>query len=289
MTQYHSVFKPQLFKDQVIIITGGGSGIGRCIAHELSSLGAKTIIVGRKQEKLDAVCQEIETDGGSVCSFIGDIREEATAQVIVAQSIEKFGPINGLVNNAGGQFPSPLSAISKKGFTAVMNTNLVGGFLFSKEVYNQSMNQYGGAIVNIIADIWGGMPGMAHSGAARAGMDNLTKTAAIEWACHGVRTNAVAPGWIQSSGLDNYKGPIQAIIPKLKESAPMKRLGLEAEVSAAVAFLLSPAASFINGATLRVDGAASLGNRVWPLPKTKNDTPYAGFHRATTPTILQEN
>jgi len=255
----------------------------------LASLGAHTIIVGRKQEKLDTVCNEVQADGGQISAYCCDIRDEEAVEEMVTECIAQHGIISGLVNNAGGQFPAPIGAINKKGFSAVINTNLIGGFLVAKALYNRSMNRHGGAIVNIIADMWGGMPGMAHSGAARAGMDNFTKTAAIEWACCGVRVNAVAPGWIQSSGMDSYKGPIQAIIPKLKESVPLKRLGLEAEVSSAVTFLLSPAASFISGATLRVDGAASLGNRVWPLPDAKNNQPYDGFHRASTPDILNNS
>ena len=289
MSHYQSVFKPDLFKEQTIIITGGGSGIGRCITHELASLGAQTIILGRKQEKLDQVIDEVGHDGGLIAGYACDIRDEEAVHDVIKQCVKTYGRIDGLVNNAGGQYPAPLGAINKKGFTAVVNTNLVGGFLVAKEVYNQSLSRTGGSIVNMIADMWGGMPGMAHSGAARAGMDNFTKTAAFEWACSGVRVNAVAPGWIQSSGMDSYQGPIRAFIPKLKEAVPLKRLGLEAEVSGAVCFLLSPAAQFISGATLRIDGAASLGNRVWPLPDARNNEPFNGFHRAVTPTILQDS
>jgi len=289
MNGYQSIFKPTLFEGCNIIVTGGGSGIGRCITHELASLGAHLIILGRKQEKLDSVCQEVTEDGGSISAYACDIRDEAMVEEVIKGAVAQQGVISGLVNNAGGQFPAPISGINKKGFSAVVNTNLVGGFLVAKALYNHSMSRHGGAIVNIIADMWGGMPGMAHSGAARAGMENFTKTAAVEWACSGVRVNAVAPGWIQSSGMDSYRGPIQAFIPKLKESVPLKRLGLEAEVSGAVSFLLSPAASFITGATLKVDGAASLGNRVWPLPDAKNNQPYDGFHRASTPDILNNS
>ena len=139
----------------------------------------------------------------------------------------------------------------------------------------------------MLADMWGGMPGMGHSGAARAGMDNFTKTAAFEWAHTGVTVNAVAPGWIASSGMDTYDGAMKAIIPRLKDSVPLKRLGSEAEISAAIVFLLSPAAAFISGASLRIDGAASLGSGAWPLPPAKNSIPFEGFHRAITPDILK--
>lgn len=280
MNGYNSVFKKTIFTGSNIIVTGGGSGIGRCIAHELASLGATTLLVGRKADKLAKVALEISDMGGRAFYKSCDIREETQVNEIVAEFVAEHGTIHGLVNNAGGQFPSPLSMMSQKGFETVVRTNLVGGFLVAKAVFLNSMNKTGGAIVNIIADMWGGMPGMGHSGAARSGMDNLTKTSAVEWASCGVRVNAVAPGWIESSGMAGYKGPITAFIPRLKEAVPLKRLGTEAEVSAAVCFLLTPAASFISGATLRVDGAASLGNPIFPLPDHTNSQPFTGFRNS---------
>ena len=128
---------------------------------------------------------------------------------------------------------------------------------------------------------------MGHSGAARSGMDNFTKTAAYEWGHAGVRVNAVAPGWIASSGMDTYEGAFKAVIPTLREHVPLKRIGTESEVSAAIVFLLSPGAAFISGSTLRIDGAASLGNRAWPLSKARNSESYNGFHRAYLPDVLK--
>jgi citronellol/citronellal dehydrogenase len=201
--------------------------------------------------------------------------------------IAKHGPVTGLVNNAGGQFPAPLLAISKKGFDAVVANNLTGGFLMMRELFNQSMQKSGGAIVNMTADFRNGMPGMGHSGAARAGMSNLTATAAFEWAHTGVRVNAVAPGWIGSSGMDTYGGALKSLIPKLKSHVPLRRLGVEAEVSGAIVFLLSPAASFITGVTLQIDGAASLGSEIFPLGSESASVPFDGFHRAVTPEVLK--
>ncbi len=284
---YASIFRPDLFSGQTIIVTGGGSGIGRCTAHELAALGARVVLVGRKPEKLQTIADEITADGGKVIWRACDIREEDKVREMVANVIAECGPIHGLVNNAGGQYPSPLAAINQKGFETVVRTNLVGGFLVAREVFNQSMSRTGGRIVNMLADMWGGMPGMGHSGAARAGMDNFTKTAAFEWAHAGVNVNAVAPGWIASSGMDTYDGAMKAIIPRLKDSVPLKRLGSEAEVSAAIVFLLSPAAAFISGTSLRIDGAASQGSGAWPLPPAKNNAAFEGFHRAVTPDILK--
>lgn len=285
---FDSIFKADLFQGQSVIVTGGGSGIGRCTAHELAALGAHVILVGRKPDKLEKIAAEIAEDAGNADWHACDIRDEDAVKQLVAQIVADHGPVHGLVNNAGGQYPSPLASINQKGFETVLRTNLVGGFVMAREVFNQSMSTHGGAIVNMLADMWGGMPGMGHSGAARAGMDNFTKTAAFEWGYAGVRVNAVAPGWIASSGMDTYEGAFKAVIPTLREHVPLKRIGTESEVSAAIVFLLSPAAAFISGSTLRIDGAASLGSRAWPLHKAKAPSEgFNGFHRAYLPDVLK--
>ena len=284
---YRSIFRPGLFDGQLHWVTGGGSGIGRCVAHELAALGALVLISGRIQEKLDRVAAEIREDGGRVDTRAFDIRDEDAVRSAVASVLAQHGAITGLVNNAGGQFPAPLTAISRKGFDAVLANNLTGGFLMMREVYNQGMAQHGGAIVNMTADFRNGMPGMAHSGAARAGMSNLTMTAAYEWAHAGVRVNAVAPGWIASAGMDTYRGPMRALIPRLKDHVPLRRMGVEAEVSAAIVFLLSPGASFVTGVTLQIDGAASLGSEIVPLGKSSRSVAFDGFHRAVLPDVLK--
>jgi citronellol/citronellal dehydrogenase len=167
MPSYQSVFQPGLFAGKTVIVTGGGSGIGRCTAHELAALGASVAIVGRKAEKL----AEIEAAGGLCETHVCDIREEDAVRTTVARVLERHGRIDGLVNNAGGQFPAPLAGIGAKGWDAVVRTNPTGGFVVARECVTQSMGDAGGgAIVNLIADIGGGMPGMGHSGAARAGM-----------------------------------------------------------------------------------------------------------------------
>ena len=286
MARYGSVFQAGLFAGRVVVVTGGGSGIGRCTAHELASLGAAVAIVGRKIEKLDAVRAEIETAVGTCSTHVCDIREEAAVRATVEAVLKLHGRIDGLVNNAGGQFPSPLALISAKGWDAVVRNNLTGGFLMARECVTQWMAQRGGSIVNIIADIWGGMPGMGHSGAARAGMLNFTETAALEWAP--VRVNAVAPGWIASSGMDQYPPAMTETIRSMHTLVPLRRLGTESEVAAAITFLLSPAAAFISGSCLRVDGAAPNAKRIWPEVGTGGSTaPFDGFHLATTPRVLQ--
>jgi citronellol/citronellal dehydrogenase len=285
---YDSVFKAGLFSGQTILLTGGGSGIGRCTAHELAALGAHMVLVGRKLEKLEKTAAEIREDGGSVSWQVCDIREEESVKNMVAAVIAERGPIQHLVNNAGGQYPAPLASINQKGFETVMRTNLVGGFLIAREVFNQCMSKHGGSIVNMLADMWGGMPGMGHSGAARAGMENFTKTAAVEWGHAGVRVNAVAPGWIASSGMDTYPEAMKNMIRSLKDHVPLQRIGSESEVAAAIVFLLSPGANFISGNTIRIDGAASQGSRAWTLGKAISSESYNGFHRAYLPDVLKE-
>jgi citronellol/citronellal dehydrogenase len=288
---YQSIFNPQLFANRVAIITGGGSGIGRCTAHELSALGARVALVGRKQEKLTTVANEISRVSGQATTHICDIREEEQVRASVEAILKAHGRIDYLVNNAGGQFSAPLEKISAKGWDTVVRNNLTGGFLFARECYTQWMKDHRGdgdhAIVNIIADMWHGMPGMAHSGAARAGMLNFTETAALEWAP--VRSNAIAPGWIASSGMDNYPPEMAPLIKRLADYTPARRLGTESEVSAAIVFLLSPAAAFISGACLRVDGAAPNAKRVWPEVGSGIASPaFNGFHLAKIPDVLKD-
>jgi len=286
-TNYRSVFKPGLFSGRIAWITGGGSGIGRCVAHELASLGATVVLSGRTAAKLDAVAAEIDADGGRGEPLPLDIRDEDAVKAAASGIVSRHGRIDALVNNAGGQFPSPLASISKRGFDAVVGNNLTGGFLVMREAFVQSMQKYGGAVVNMTADFRNGMPGMGHSGAARAGMSNLTMSAAFEWAHAGVRVNAVAPGWVASSGMDTCQGAVRALLPKLKAHVPLRRLATEAEVSAAIVFLLSPAAAFITGVTLQIDGGASLGSAVFPSVDHDRSVPFEGFHRAVTPEVLR--
>jgi citronellol/citronellal dehydrogenase len=292
--RYRSVFRPGLFAGHVIVVTGGGSGIGRCTAHELAALGAHVVMVGRKLEKLQTVAEEIVVDGGYASFHAADIRDEAAVQALVTAIVVTHGRIHGLVNNAGGQYISPLEKISSKGWQAVIDTNLTGGFLVARECFVQSMQEHGGAIVNIVADMWGSMPGMGHSGAARAGMVSFTETAALEWAKSGVRVNAVAPGYIASSGMDHYPPEAGPMLREMRETVPLGRFGNEAETSAAIAFLLSPAASFISGSVLRVDGARPQVRLGWgdiaaPAEAQQRDAvkPFDGFHRYVTPKVFQ--
>jgi len=290
---YRSAFAPGLMAGRVMVVTGGGSGIGRCTAHELAALGAHVVLVGRKPEKLQAVQDEIVQDGGSASFHVCDIRQEEVVRQTVAAVVAAHGRIDGLVNNAGGQYITPLAAITAKGWQAVIDTNLTGGFLMARECYLQAMQHAGGAIVNIVADIWGSMPGMGHSGAARAGMVSFTETAALEWARSGVRVNAVAPGYIASSGMDHYPPEQGPRLRAMAATVPLGRFGNEAETSAGIVFLLGPAASFISGSTLRIDGARPQARLGWDaqhadasVAERQAVKPFDGFHRAITPKVF---
>jgi citronellol/citronellal dehydrogenase len=293
---YQSVFRPGLFEGQVVLVTGGGSGIGRCTAHELAALGAAVAIVGRDADKLAQVKDEVDAAGssGKISIHACDIRKEEQVTATIDAVLAQHGRIDGLVNNAGGQYRQPLKDISSKGFEAVVRLNLFGGFQVMREVYNRWMAQNGGAIVNIIADIWGGWANYGHSGAARGGMWTLTESAASEWAPAGVRVNCVAPGGIESSGFDTYEPDAQAEILKFPKTIPAQRYGNVAEMSGAIVYLLSPVASFITGSCIRVDGGAPNARYCWNPPVQLANTPsdksrpFDGFHLDARPRLLTE-
>ena len=244
------------FQDQIVLVTGGGSGIGFSIAKQFLTNGAKVVITGRNEEKLQKAIEKLQ-DAGEVTYQICDIREQAQIQQLADYIKEKYGRLDILVNNAGGQFPSLDKDLSFNGWTSVINNNLNGTFYMTQTMANTFfLEQKRGNIVNIIANIFKGFPGMSHTGAARAGVDNLTKSLAIEWARQGIKVNAVAPGIIQSTGLEKYP---KELVEGIAKTVQVNELGSTDDVANAVIFLSSPYAKFITGETLYVDG----GQRLW--------------------------
>ena len=284
--KYRSVFRPDLFSGQTIIVTGGGSGLGRCTAHELKSLGARIALVGRTQQKLDDVKKEL--GDGNTFTFAADLRDEAQVKATVDAVLAWGGRIDGLVNNAGGQFPAKLRDISLNGWNAVVNNNMTATFLVSKQVYLGWMEANGGNIVNVGADFELGMPGMGHNGAARAGQTNFTYTASVEWAHSGVRINSVIPGFIASAGLDRYPEAAHDVLRSVKGRVPLKRHGTESEIAAAIVFLLSEASAYVTGTAVRVDGGLHNNARssFYAVPDHDKSKPYNGFPLYKVPKVL---
>ncbi|XP_066300557.1 peroxisomal trans-2-enoyl-CoA reductase-like isoform X2 [Branchiostoma lanceolatum] len=274
-----SAFRKGLFTDKVAIVTGGGTGIGKAIAQELLYLGCKVVIASRSEEKVRTAAAEmsslIPTDSpAQVKALQCNIRKEEDVKNLFSKTIGEFGKLDFLVNNAGGQFPSPAAQISLKGWNAVVDTNLNGTFLCCREAYHSWMAENGGVIVNIIADMWKGFPMMSHTGAARAAVDNLTKSLALEWAANGIRINSVAPGTIFSaSAARNYDASLQIFQSQIPH-IPAKRLGKPEEVSTAVCFLLSPSSAFITGETVKVDGGQSLYRNQFEIPDHNKQPAY---------------
>lgn len=258
-----SPFRAGLLANRVALVTGGGTGIGLAIAAELGALGAHIAICGRREEPIRVAAASLVERGIQVFADTCDIRDAERVTTYVDQVLGRFGKIDVLVNNAGGQFPSPAAVMKPKGFEAVIRNNLVGTFNVTHAVANRAMiPAKRGRIVNIIANILRGFPGMAHTGAARAGVENLTKSLAVEWAPHRIQVNAVAPGTIESSGTDRY--PPELVV-KARAQTPAHRLGTPEEVAHAVAFLASDAADYITGTTLYIDGGASLWGDIWDV------------------------
>jgi citronellol/citronellal dehydrogenase len=272
------IYRPDLLRDLRVLVTGGGSGIGYAIAEECARLGARVHIGGRDEGRLSAALERLRAtltalgaDPERVSAAPLNIREEERCEAWVSEAVERLGGVDALINNAGGQFPSPAEHIKAKGWRAVIDTNLNGTFFMSQAAGRHMIKGAkgegrGGHIINIIANMWRGFPGMAHTGAARAGVENLTKTLALEWAKHSVRVNAVAPGVIRSSGLDTYPEAVRAMLERdVPAQIPLGRLGEVEDVAWAVVYLLSPAGRYITGETLCVDGGQAHWGTVFPV------------------------
>lgn len=253
------MFQQDLFKDKIVLVTGGRSGIGFAIAKHYLQLGAIVYIASRKEEKLKAAAEQL-SEFGTCHYFTCDIRDHEAVQAMADQIKTDQDRLDILINNAGGQFPLYAEKISINGWNAVVNNNLNGTWYVTQTMANTFfIPQKAGNILNIIMSIHRGFPGMAHSSAARGGVETLTKTLAVEWSKYNIQVNAVAPGIIFSSGLENYP---PKMVEGIAEKIPAKRLGTTEEVANLSLFLTAPGAAYITGETVYIDG----GGRLWGDP-----------------------
>ncbi len=275
----HPVFRDGLFDGQVALVTGGGSGIGRGIADLLASLGAHVVIASRKLERVEQAAAEIRAAGGRASGVAVDVREQEHVQSMIAEVQREHGRIDLLVNNAAGNFYAPSESLSANAWKSVIEIDLYGTFFCSQAVLPVMRAQGGGAIVNISMTLhYRGWPLMAHATAAKAGIDALTKTLALEWARDHVRVNAIAPGPIPTEGVRKAFAPPpsadgaidvfaqeRAMDSYAKKMIPLQRFGSPEDIANMVAFLASPAGAWITGAIMVVDGGEWLAKA--PPPK----------------------
>lgn len=256
-----TVYRADLFAGQVALVSGGGSGIGLATALLFARLGARVVICGRRQDKLDAVVQYADAKGARILAVSTNVREPEQVEALFTRIDADFGRLDFLVNNAGGQYPGQAIDFSPKGWNAVINNNLNGTwYMMQRAAQYWRQKQSPGSIVNVVVDIERGMPGVAHTVAARAGVVGVSRTVAIEWAPLNIRVNCVAPGLTATKGLDVY--PPEAV-KEFPQANPMRRPGTAMEIAQGCIYLCAPSGSFINGEVLTIDGGGRMWGELW--------------------------
>lgn len=262
LTTRDTVFDAKLFRGRTVVVSGAGSGLGKAIATIFARLGADLAICGRNSEKLEAAKSFLESFGGKVLAIPMSIRDPDQVEEFYNAVCLEYGNFDILVNNAGGQFPQPAIEYSRNGWNAVIDTNLNGTWWMMQEAAKCWIGQsVEGNIINIVADIWRGMPGIAHTCAARAGVIYLSKSVAVEWAPYGLRVNCVAPGVVETTGFSQY--PPEGLA-SYEESNPMLKTGDEWDIAEAVAYVAARSGKFITGEVITVDGGQQLWGDPWP-------------------------
>ncbi len=260
-----TVYRVDLFKGQRVLVSGAGSGLGKGIAYLYARLGADLIICGRDMAKLEHAGSWLEKLGARVDLHQMSIRDPDQVARMLGKIFEQHGKLDILVNNAGGQFPQPAIEFTTKGWNAVIDTNLNGTWYMMQNTAKQWLERgQAGCIVNIVANIWRGLPDMAHTCAARAGVIYASKTVAVEWAQSGIRVNCLAPGCCESEGFNRY--PPEGS-KSFHVSNPMLHAGDVMDVAEGVVYLSAPSAKFITGEVLNVDGGQQLWGDPWPFSK----------------------
>jgi citronellol/citronellal dehydrogenase len=262
-----TAFRADLFAGQVALVSGGGSGLGKAIAALLGRLGATIVICGRDTEKLQAACALFQSWGIAATPRTMTIRDAEQVAAAIGDVFEQHGRLDLLVNNAGGQFPQAAIDFTVKGWNAVIDTNLNGSWYMMQAAARQwSARKQPGSIVNIVADIWRGMPQLAHTAAARAGVVYLSKTVAVEWAPLNIRVNCVAPGCCETSAFGRYPPEGAA---SFEQSNPVKRAGDAWDIAEAVVYLAASSGKFITGEVLTVDGGQQLWGDPWAVGRPR--------------------
>ena len=263
MTAASEIFAPGLLDGQVCVVSGAGTGLGRATAVELARLGAAVVGCGRRAEPLDGMVEEVASVGGAAEREAMDIRDDEAVERLFDAVLERHGRLDLLVNNAGGQFLSPAEAISPKGFRTVIELNVTGTWLMTHAAASKAfIPQRGGKVVSVTLSPHQGMPGMVHSGAARAAVENMTRTLSVEWSRFGVRLCAIAAGQF-ATDVVRAKYPRQ-VVEGLDRTIPLGRLGRPEEFAWLVAYLASPAGDFFSGSVLTLDGARDNWFGSWP-------------------------
>ena len=257
-----TVYAHDLFAGNTVVVTGAGGGLGLAIAALFARLGANLAINGRNEEKLASAREFLESLGAKVFAAPMTIRDPDQVENFVRGVNQEFGSIDILVNNAGGQFPQAALDFSPKGWSAVIDTNLNGTWWMMQSTARHWVeHKQPGSIVNIVADIWRGMPGIAHTCAARAGVIYLSKSVAVEWAPHDIRVNCVAPGCCESTGFSRYPEDGAATF---QDSNPMRHAGNEWDVAEGVVYMVANSGKFITGEVLNIDGGQQMWGDPWP-------------------------
>jgi citronellol/citronellal dehydrogenase len=258
-------FRSDLFRDKTVLVSGAGTGLGKATAYLFARLGARLAICGRKAEKLEEAAEGLRRLGAEVLACPMSIRNVEDVDRLHSEVWERFGGLDILVNNAGGQFPQAAIDFSAKGWNAVIDTNLNGTWHMMQAAARRWRDAgRGGCITNVVAVVWRGMPGIAHTCAARAGVIYLSKTVATEWAPLNIRVNCVAPGVIETEGMAVYPEEARRALPG---SNPMRRAGHATDVADAIAYLSGPSSSFTTGEVLVLDGGGQNWGDLWTIPR----------------------